>query len=115
MRGWTGGVHHVIEVGGADTLRESIAAARPGGTLSLIGVLAGSVGPVSIMPVVMRQLRLQGIFVGHRQSFVEMVAFMDQYTIEPTVGPVFELSQFSQAFQALRDQEHFGKICLKLD
>ncbi len=38
------GVDHVVEVGGAGTLGESLRAVRPGGTISLIGVLAGG-GP----------------------------------------------------------------------
>src|SRR5262249_29684542 len=36
------GVDHVIEVGGAGTLAQSLRAVRVGGTISLIGVLAGA-------------------------------------------------------------------------
>ena len=39
-----GEVDHVIEVGGAGTLSESLRAVRAGGVISLIGVLAGGGG-----------------------------------------------------------------------
>ena len=109
-----GRVDQVIEVGGAKTIDQSLVALKPGGTLSLIGVLAGHSGPVNLMPILMRQLRVQGVFVGHKKSFMEMLAFMQAHQIVPVVGPVFELADFAAAFEALATQEHFGKICIKL-
>ena len=40
------GVDHVVEVGGAGTLAESLRAVRMGGTIHLIGVLAGGEAPL---------------------------------------------------------------------
>src|SRR5262245_14034099 len=45
----TGGVDHIIEVGGAGTLGESLRAVRPNGHMSLIGVLTGRA--VALHPV----------------------------------------------------------------
>ncbi len=42
-----GGVDHVVEVGGAGTLAQSLRAVRMGGRVSLIGVLSGGAGPVT--------------------------------------------------------------------
>lgn len=109
-----GGVDHVIEIGGAGTLEQSLAALRPGGSVSLIGVLSGEAGPVNLLPIVMRQLKVQGVFVGHKRTFVEMLRFIRNHSIEPVIGPMFELGQFAQAFQQLAAQQHFGKICVKL-
>jgi NADPH:quinone reductase-like Zn-dependent oxidoreductase len=109
-----GGVDHVIEIGGAETLAQSLTALRPGGTASVIGVLAGHTGPLDLLPILMRQLRLQGVFVGHKRSFGEMLELIAQHRIRPVVGPSFELSQFYDAFQALALQRHFGKICVRI-
>src|SRR3546814_21022417 len=42
----TGGVDHVVEVGGAGTLPQSLAAAGYGGHISLVGVLTGRAGEI---------------------------------------------------------------------
>jgi NADPH:quinone reductase-like Zn-dependent oxidoreductase len=76
VREATGGVDHVIEVGGAETLSQSLAAVRPGATLSLIGVLSGRAAPVNLLPIVMRQLKVQGVFVGHATSFTQMLSLI---------------------------------------
>lgn len=114
VRELTGGVDHVIEVGGAQTLAESLQAVRPGATISLIGVLAGTATPVNLLPIVMRQVRVQGVLVGHARSFATMLQLIEQHAIRPVIGPIFRLSEFRDAFDALAAQEHFGKICVKL-
>jgi NADPH:quinone reductase-like Zn-dependent oxidoreductase len=111
VRTEVGLVDHVIEVGGAATLDQSLAALRPGGTASLIGILAGHQGPINLTPILMRQLRVQGVFVGHKHSFQEMLNFMSLRQISPVIGSVFEMRQFDEAFSALAAQGHFGKIC----
>jgi NADPH:quinone reductase-like Zn-dependent oxidoreductase len=62
------GVDHVIELGGAGTLARSIRAVRVGGTISIIGVLAGKAAEVMLPPILMQNLRLQGVIVGSRDA-----------------------------------------------
>lgn len=57
----TGGVDHVVEIGGAGTLEQSIAACRMGGHISLIGVLAGYKGEIPTAQIMGKQIRLIGI------------------------------------------------------
>jgi len=66
------GVDYVIEVGGAGTLAQSMKAVRAGGQVSLIGVLSGGTGQVNPLPILMRNIRVQGIFVGSREMFEAM-------------------------------------------
>ena len=50
---WTGGgVDHIVEVGGKDTLQQSIEAARVGGTILVIGVLSGFAQQIMIPSLV---------------------------------------------------------------
>src|SRR5207248_2389265 len=58
------GVDHVVEVGGAGTLGKSLKAVRTGGQISLIGVLTGGAGQVNPLPILMKNVRVQGIYVG---------------------------------------------------
>src|SRR4029453_14214523 len=54
------GADHVLEVGGAGTFARSVRATRPGGTVSLIGVLSGSAAEVSLPAILMQNIRVQG-------------------------------------------------------
>jgi len=107
-------VDHVIEVGGPNTLNESLQAVRPGGQISLIGVLGGSLGDVNLLPILMRDVRLQGVFIGPRSSFVEMNRFIEQHQILPIVDKVFELTEIRAAFEHLATGNQFGKVCVRL-
>src|SRR5271154_1639183 len=66
------GAELIVEVGGAGTFAESLKAVRIGGTIAQIGVLAQSDEPLQVAPILRKQVRVQGIFVGSRADFVEM-------------------------------------------
>ena len=114
VRQLTGGVDHVVEVGGAGTLAQSLEAVRPGGTVSLIGVLAGVREPLSVLPVLMKQVRVQGILVGHRQGFEAMNRAIAAHQLRPAVDRVFPFTQARAAFEHLASGMHFGKVCLQV-
>jgi NADPH:quinone reductase-like Zn-dependent oxidoreductase len=107
------GVDHVVELGGAGTLPESLQAIGLGGQISMIGVLAGATRDLNILPIVMRNVRLQGIFVGHREGFEAMNSAITQHGIQPVVDRVFPVEDVKDAFQRMSEGKHFGKICLK--
>jgi NADPH:quinone reductase-like Zn-dependent oxidoreductase len=114
VRKLTGGVDHVVEVGGAGTLSESLEAVRPGGTVSMIGVLSGVREPLNVLPVLMKQVRVQGILVGHRQGFEAMNRAFDAARLQPVVDRVFSLEEVRAAFEHLAAGRHFGKVCVAL-
>lgn len=107
------GVDHVVEVGGADTLPQSVRAVRPGGQISLVGNLTGGVLDFNIIPVFMRHLRIQGVLVGHRESFEAMSRAIEEHRMQPVVDRVFPWTEARQAFEYLTSGRHFGKICLR--
>jgi NADPH:quinone reductase-like Zn-dependent oxidoreductase len=107
------GVDLVVEVGGARTLAQSLAAVRPGGQISMIGTLSGGVSELNFVPVLMRQIRIQGILVGHRESFEEMNRAVAAHQLRPAVSKVFPLDDAVAAFDHLAGGKHFGKVCLQ--
>jgi len=109
------GADHVVELGGSATLRQSVRAVRPGGSVSMIGVLGGPVAQLDLPLVVMRNVRLQGVTVGSRDSFERMLAFVKFHRIRPVVDRVFPLSETVNAFRYLESANHFGKICIRFD
>jgi NADPH:quinone reductase-like Zn-dependent oxidoreductase len=115
VREWTGGqgVDCVIEIGGAGTLAQSLRAVRAGGTVALIGTVAGGAAP-SLVPLVMRNIRLQGVFVGPRRTFEALVQLVERTRLVPVVDRVFALEQYRDAFEYLESGRAFGKIVLRV-
>lgn len=107
------GVDHVVEVGGAGTLEQSLKAVRFGGALSVIGVLSGVSSPLNILPILMKNVRLQGILVGHREGFEAMNRAISVNRLRPVVDRSFPFEDAPQAFEFLASGGHFGKICLR--
>ncbi len=108
------GVDHIIEVGGAGTLQQSLRAIRIGGHISLIGVLSGGVSDVNILPLVMGQVKVQGLVVGAREGFEAMNRAIDANQMKPVVDKVFSFDQAREAFQHLEAGKHFGKVCIEI-
>jgi NADPH:quinone reductase-like Zn-dependent oxidoreductase len=106
------GVDHVVEVGGAGTLPRSIAATRIGGCVSVIGVLASGEGlnPISLL---MKSLRLQGIFVGSRQMFEDMNAAITANKLRPLIDRRFRFDEAREALRYMETASHFGKIVIR--
>lgn len=107
------GLDHILELGGQQTLGQSLRAIRPAGTISLIGVLSGNRMDIPLGPIVTRQIRMQGITVGSRDGFEAMVKAMAQHRIRPVVDSVFAFDDLHPALSYLKSGQHFGKICIR--
>jgi NADPH:quinone reductase-like Zn-dependent oxidoreductase len=108
------GVDLVIEVGGAGTLAESLRAVRPGGTVAIIGVLGGAATEVQLTSVLMRHVRLQGVFVGHKEMFVRMARAYEGGLTRPVIDRVFAFTEARAALEHLASGAHFGKVVIDL-
>lgn len=109
------GVDHVVEVGGAGTLEKSLRAVRIGGQVSVIGVLSGGAGNVPVTSILMNQIRVQGIFVGHRQAFEALNRALVLHGVHPVVDRVFPFAETRAAFDHLKSGAHFGKLVIRMD
>jgi NADPH:quinone reductase-like Zn-dependent oxidoreductase len=107
------GVDVVVEVGGAGTLERSAKAARYGGHIALIGVLAGG-SSFNPMLVLMKSLCVQGIFVGSRAMFEDMNRLVVGEHIKPVIDRAFRLADAVAAFRHLESGSHFGKVVLRM-
>jgi NADPH:quinone reductase-like Zn-dependent oxidoreductase len=107
-----GGVDHVVEVGGAGTLPQSLRAIRMGGRISLIGILSG-VGEVNPVAILMKNVRVQGIFVGSRTMFEAMNEAISLHLLRPAVDRVFGFGEVREAMRHMESGAHFGKVCIR--
>jgi NADPH:quinone reductase-like Zn-dependent oxidoreductase len=108
------GVDHVVEVGGPGTTDQSITAARPGGTVSLIGVLTGLGARIDPHPVSVKGLRLQGIVVGSRAMFEDMNRAIAVNGLRPVIDRVFPFDQAPEALRHLQRARHVGKVVISV-
>ena len=79
----------------------------------MIGVLSGAKMGVSLGLIVTRKVRLQGITVGHRDSFEAMTRAIAQHQVKPEIDRVFAFEELKEAMEYLRRGKHFGKICIR--
>jgi NADPH:quinone reductase-like Zn-dependent oxidoreductase len=107
------GVDHIVEVGGSGTLGKSLRAVRLGGRISLIGVLSGA-GEAAIVPILMKNIQVQGIFVGSRAMFEARNRAVTLHQLHPVVDRVFEFDQAPEALAYLESGAHFGKVVLRI-
>jgi len=106
------GVDHVVEVGGAGTLPQSFRAVRYGGRISLIGVLSEPGAQVDPRPLLMKGVRLQGIYVGSREMFANMNRAIALHRLHPVIDRVFPFAEAPEAYRYMMAAGHFGKIAI---
>ena len=105
------GADITVEVGGAGTLPRSFLATRLGGRIVVIGLLSG-MAEVDPMPILRRNLRVQGLYVGNRQMFEAMNRAIEATGLKPVIDKVFPFAQARDAYRHLKSQNHFGKIVI---
>jgi NADPH:quinone reductase-like Zn-dependent oxidoreductase len=109
------GVEQICEVGGAGTMQKSLNSVKMGGHIAVIGVLAGK-GDFDLRSILMKSVKMQGIFVGSRQMFERMNQMICQHThFKPVVDKVFEFEAAREAFKYMESAAHFGKIVIKIN
>ncbi|SOY77956.1 Zinc-containing alcohol dehydrogenase superfamily [Cupriavidus taiwanensis] len=116
VRALTGGAgaDHVIEVGGAATLEQSITAVRTGGRVAVIGVLSGADTPFNVRQILRKQLRITGLLVGSRRHQLDMVRALNGTGMRPVIDRHFPLHEIAEAFRYQASGQHIGKIVLDI-
>ena len=107
------GADLIVELGGAESLDQSLRAIRTSGTLAMIGVLSGATAQLNLGRVVTQNVRLQGVTLGSRDMFEDMVRAIEQHRLAPTIDDRrYAFEQVAEAIGALPGGRHFGKICI---
>jgi NADPH:quinone reductase-like Zn-dependent oxidoreductase len=107
----TGGVDHVVEVGGQGTLAQSMQALGYNGEIAFIGVLVreGNANPRDMM---FKAGRLRGIFVGSAAMARSLNDAIDANGIKPVVDRVFDFADAKAAYDYHSSPALFGKTVI---
>lgn len=109
------GVDHVVEVGGPGTLGRSMNSVAAGGQIALIGVLTGFGAPdASLFPIIARNARLDGIYVGSRADFDALNDSLERHRMHPVIDRTFAFGEAREAFAHLKGASHFGKLVIAI-
>ena len=108
------GVDRVVEVGGPGTFDRSVDAVRVGGTIGLIGVLAGVSGATNPTPIMAKSITVKGIYVGSRAMFADMNRAIEAHNLKPVIDQTFDFKNARSAYHAMRGARHFGKLVIKM-
>jgi NADPH:quinone reductase-like Zn-dependent oxidoreductase len=108
------GADLVVDVGGKDTLDQSVKSLAYGGMLSIVGGLSGYDGSLSAVGLLNKTANARGIYVGSRADYLRMSAFIVEHRLHPVIDRVFPLDQYEAALEHLRNGNPVGRVVLKL-
>ena len=109
------GADLVLETAGSATFNRSIAATRVGGGIYSIGFLSGGSVEIDLLQVINKALRIQGSNTGSAQDLADASAAIAAHRIKPVLAETYPLRDVTQAYRAVRDGGHFGKLALTLE
>jgi NADPH:quinone reductase-like Zn-dependent oxidoreductase len=110
------GADLVVDIGGAETIKQSLRAVRSNGVISLIGNVGGSMVELNLPIIFMFRKRLIGISTGSATDFRDMMKEMEATKFRPVVdNRIYAFHELSQALQTLPEGKHFGKVVVRVD
>ncbi|OJT06743.1 Zinc-type alcohol dehydrogenase-like protein [Trametes pubescens] len=109
------GVDHILEVGGPGTIIKSVNAIRFGGTISVIGFVAG-MGDASALPLLVlgKAAILRGILAGSRDQFEKMNRLITAVKLRPVIDRVYAFEDLREGYERMDSQAHVGKLVVKV-
>jgi zinc-binding alcohol dehydrogenase/oxidoreductase len=110
----TGGFDIIIDSAGGPQFSKFIELALPGGRIVNFGRTAGNISDVSTRLLYWKQLSIHGTTMGTRDEFLSMLDFLESRNIKPVMDQTFPLSKVKEAFERMKQGNHFGKIILEI-
>ncbi|MFD1881662.1 zinc-dependent alcohol dehydrogenase family protein [Paracoccus pacificus] len=108
------GVDHIVELIGGLHLGKAVQAAAIGGKIYQIGVLEGFDVAAPVGPLMLKNITIHGISVGHRKGLENLVAAVDSTGIKPVIDAYYPLGDLPKALDHL-ERGAFGKIVVDLE
>lgn len=107
------GADHILALSGGAGLGRAVEAAAIGGRIAQIGIIEGFEATLPLGPLMLKQLTINGIGVGHRRALEDLVAAVDHAGIRPVIDARYGFAALPAALDHL-DAGPFGKIVVEL-
>jgi NADPH:quinone reductase-like Zn-dependent oxidoreductase len=109
------GVDLVLELLGRHSIDQSLRSACFGGHVAVIGGLSGwEYAEMPIPTLIVKRLTLGGIYVGSTDMLTALLSFCAANQVRPLIGQRFSFGDAPQAFAALAEGKHPGKLVIEL-
>ncbi|KAF5253863.1 hypothetical protein FANTH_1324 [Fusarium anthophilum] len=110
------GFDMIIDIGGDETLKQSLEAVRPYGSIQVVGAVAHNTEPVPMMGALMFTCTIRGLLMGNQNQYKDLVRYIDEKKLKPVYDDtVFELADAKEAYRTLKEQKHFAKVVIRID
>ena len=109
-----GGMDLVVETVGEATWKNSLAAVKPGGRVTVCGATSGPNPPAQLHRFWWKQLTIYGSTMGTREDFLGAYELVRSGRARVHVDSVFPLAETRAAHERLERGEQLGKIVLAI-
>lgn len=108
------GVDLVVETVGSATFAKSLNAAAMRATIYVIGFVSGDKLDISLLPIMLKTLRLVGGNTGSVADFKQALRAIEVNRLKPVVDKVFTFEDAPQAYDLMARGGHFGKLAVTI-
>lgn len=104
----------VIECVGAATFNKSLKVLKKGGTIVTFGASAGDDVTINLRDFFYGQYNMLGSTLGSAEEYKEMLHFVEKHSIRPVIDGIYNLNEFTEAFNRMEKAEQLGKIGFRI-
>lgn len=109
-----GGFDTIIDSAGGSQLNNYIKIVKPSGRIIMYGSTIGYPEKLDVFRLFWSQAQIMGSTMGSDTEFEEMLKFIVEQSITPTIDRVFKMDDYLTAFNRFKDPNHLGKIVLSI-
>ena len=109
------GVDIIVEVGGGNTLEQSIKASKTGAVIGIIGVLSGGTAQLPIGRAIAKSSRLIGITCGNQEDLADLCLKLDHSNSKPVIDSIYGFDKLPEALSYMKQGKHLGKIVIDFE
>ncbi len=104
----------ILDSAGGDGFESLIDLTAPGARLVFFGATRGNPPQFPLRKVYWRQLSLLGSTMGSPQDWQDLLVFVNQHHLQPSISAVYPLERAAEAFALMERGGQFGKIVLRM-
>ncbi len=108
------GFDTIVDSAGGDQMNNYLKIVKPAGKIVMYGSTAGYPEKLDVFRLFWSQAQIMGSTMGSDKEFEEMIQFVNDHQIKPTIDKEFELDNYLEAFNRFKEPDHFGKIVLTI-
>ena len=111
--GEVGGFDAIVDSAGGNQLNNYLKIIKPAGRIVMYGSTTGYPEKVDVFRLFWSQAQIMGSTMGSDAEFVEMLEWVNEHQIYPTVDKIFEAEDYLSAFNRFKEPDSFGKIVIR--